>query len=129
MSNGHQTETLDIHMNESNWRKLIGMVLSLIKKYKKAVDGLVVTTEAFDEINASASTANVRAWLTIKKKAQGDWHIDPQSMDVYDTMIKKAPTKAEMQHDLSQKENSANAGVIWGSTSWIASGLRIQETQ
>lgn len=50
----HRQETLDDHMNDSNWKKLVYIIFRLCKKYKKAVESASASQIDFANLNDSA---------------------------------------------------------------------------
>ncbi|KDQ49420.1 hypothetical protein JAAARDRAFT_200858 [Jaapia argillacea MUCL 33604] len=128
MGNNHRAETLDIHMNDSNWKKLLNIVLSLSKKYVKALGGVQMSAEAFENICKGASKKDIITWGRAEAAAQAGRLKDITKMDIYGPSIKDAPTKAELQIQLTVNKESGN-GPIRGSASWISNGMRIQEVQ
>ncbi|KDQ65232.1 hypothetical protein JAAARDRAFT_116508 [Jaapia argillacea MUCL 33604] len=115
-------------MNDNNWKKLINIVLSLVKKYVKALDGVKMSVEAFGSICKGVSRQDIISWSRAEAKAQVGRLKDITKMDIYGPSVKDAPTKAELQIQLTQDEETGN-GPIHGSASWISNGMRIQEVQ
>ncbi|KDQ52095.1 hypothetical protein JAAARDRAFT_139298, partial [Jaapia argillacea MUCL 33604] len=127
MGNGHQTETLDIHMLNSNWEKLLGIVSSTCRKMKRAYKHVRLSSDTFDELNSAASSAQIARWKEMERSAVENRRHDLSAMDVYAPLIRKAPTKADIHQDLITKEGGSSP--IRGSASWLASGISIQEAQ
>ncbi|KDQ48914.1 hypothetical protein JAAARDRAFT_82556, partial [Jaapia argillacea MUCL 33604] len=125
IGHGHHTETLDFHMLNSNWQKTIGIVSTLCRKLKRAYKHVRLSAEAFADLNSVATEAQVTNWRKMEKAAAENRTKDVSAMDVYAPIMKKAPTKSEIQRDLSRKEGGG--GPIKGSASWLASGIAIQE--
>ncbi|KAH9170154.1 hypothetical protein EDB89DRAFT_1908022 [Lactarius sanguifluus] len=109
MSTSHRREVIDDHMNDSNWKKLIdiGKFNSLPARYRKALSGAMLSVVAFESINSSASSESVEAWSTQE--------------------MKRLPSWAEILLELTEKEIDTSGRK--GHVAWLASGLRIQETQ
>ncbi|KAI9443063.1 hypothetical protein H4582DRAFT_2054158 [Lactarius indigo] len=107
MSLAHCQEVLDAHMNHSNWKKMVRIVPSLLKRWKWMDNGIDLSAEILDTLNAR--------------------HEDPTLMDIYDTVTSKAPSRAEIQQQLILEESGDI--TAHGQTSWIACGIKIQELQ
>ncbi|KAH9019735.1 hypothetical protein EDB85DRAFT_2075789 [Lactarius pseudohatsudake] len=126
MSLAHRQEVLDAHMNHSNWKKMVRIVPSLLKRWKRMETGIDLSAETFDALN-TRSGQKTKQWLEAEKHAQSKRHEDPTLMDIYDTVASKAPSRAEIQQQLISEESRDIA--THGQTSWIACGIKIQELQ
>ncbi|KDQ56925.1 hypothetical protein JAAARDRAFT_194870 [Jaapia argillacea MUCL 33604] len=127
MGNGHRAETLDFHMLNSNWQKLLGIVASVIKKYRRACKQVPISATAFQEMDVIASSQQREAWIATYDKAMRTRQTNVEAMDVFAPSIKKAATKSELQQSLSCKEGGP--GPIRGTASWLLNGIAIQEAQ
>ncbi|KAH8987551.1 hypothetical protein EDB86DRAFT_2832248 [Lactarius hatsudake] len=126
MSLVHRQEVLDTHMNHSNWKKLVRIVPSLLKRWKRLGPGLDASSKAFESLSEHFKE-KTQQWLKEDIAAQTDRGTDPSSMDIYDTVKQKAPSRAEIQLQLMVEEDGDHS--IRGETSWISCGLKIQEIQ
>ncbi|KAH8999945.1 hypothetical protein EDB86DRAFT_2802164 [Lactarius hatsudake] len=131
MSLAHRQEVLDAHMNHSNWKKMVHIGLShsfpsLLKRWKRMETGIDLSAETLNALNTRLRTKTKR-WLAAEKHAQSKRHEDPTLMDIYDTVISKAPSRAEIQQQLISDESGDI--TTHGQTSWIACGIKIQELQ
>ncbi|KAH8982005.1 hypothetical protein EDB86DRAFT_2767745, partial [Lactarius hatsudake] len=126
MSLVHRQEVLDAHMNHSNWKKLVRIVPSLLKHWKRLGPGLDASSKAFESLSEHFKE-KTQQWLKEDIAAQTDRGTDPSSMDIYDTVKQKAPSRAEIQLQLMVEEDGDHS--IRGETSWISCGLKIQEIQ
>ncbi|KAH8990951.1 hypothetical protein EDB83DRAFT_2535058 [Lactarius deliciosus] len=126
MSLAHRQEVLDAHMNHSNWKKMVRIVPSLLKRWKRMETGIDLSAETLNALNTHLRTKTKR-WLAAEKHAQSKRHEDPTLMDIYDTVISKAPSRAEIQQRLISDESRDI--TTHGQTSWIACGIKIQELQ
>ncbi|KAH9013825.1 hypothetical protein EDB83DRAFT_2233173 [Lactarius deliciosus] len=126
MSLAHRQEVLDAHMNHSNWKKMVRIVPSLLKRWKRMETGIDLSAETLNALNTRLRTKTKR-WLAAEKHAQSKRHEDPTLMDIYDTVISKAPSRAEIQQRLISDESRDI--TTHGQTSWIACGIKIQELQ
>ncbi|KAH9022871.1 hypothetical protein EDB85DRAFT_1895014 [Lactarius pseudohatsudake] len=129
---GHQDsclprqEVLDAHMNHSNWKKLVRIVPSLLKWWKRLGPGLDASSKAFESLSEHYKD-KTRQWLKEDIAAQINRGTNPSSMDIYDTVKQKAPSRAVIQQQLMVEEDGDHS--IRGETSWISCGLKIQEMQ
>ncbi|KAG0691507.1 hypothetical protein DFH29DRAFT_986263 [Suillus ampliporus] len=67
MSLAHRKEVLDDHMRDSNWKKL-----SLLKKYRQALQGVSDTQGPYEELTRSLDLADVQEWKKAAEKAAQD---------------------------------------------------------
>src|SRR5882762_653622 len=88
-STAHRQESLDDHMNDSNWKKMIQLIYRLCKKYKKAVDSAKASQIDFSNINDSADPEVVAKWSEQEMQAQQDRDEHEEAMDIYDIKISK----------------------------------------
>ncbi|KAI9432714.1 hypothetical protein H4582DRAFT_1820825 [Lactarius indigo] len=126
MSLDHRQEVLDAHINHSNWKKLVRIVPSLLKRWKRLKSGLDASLKAYEALNRHFQDKSEQ-WLKDDECAQQDRQISPSSMDIYDTVKEKAPSCATIQQQLIKEESGDHS--VHGETSWISCGLKIQELQ
>ncbi|KAH9002325.1 hypothetical protein EDB86DRAFT_2800734 [Lactarius hatsudake] len=122
MSLDHRQEVLDAHINHSNWKKLVRIVPSLLKRWKRLKSGLDASSNAYEALNQHFKHKSEQ-WLKDDECAQQDRQISPSSMDIYDTVKEKG-----VWNILLIEEESGDHS-IHGETSWISCGLKIQELQ
>ncbi|EDR10391.1 uncharacterized protein LACBIDRAFT_325386 [Laccaria bicolor S238N-H82] len=127
----HWAKVLDDHMNDSNWNKMVNIVSSVIAKYRKAVVGLVDSKDYFDQLNSSAGEHN-HTWQAEIRAAESDRA--QGNLKAMDIMAPRNPpncpaplTTAQVQLKLMDQERLSMGST--GQTSWIATGLKIEETQ
>ncbi|KAI0257867.1 hypothetical protein BC834DRAFT_976573 [Gloeopeniophorella convolvens] len=126
MSLVHRAEVLDAHMNYSNWKKLIKTVPFMLKRWKRVQEGLPLSEVAFVGLSQRFPTM-IGIWALQEADAQSHRWENPEAMDIYETKTKKAPTRSEVQTELSKQEKAWDSSN--GEAQWISSGLTIQETQ
>ncbi|KAI9430770.1 hypothetical protein BJY52DRAFT_1133495 [Lactarius psammicola] len=126
MTLAHRQEVLDAHMNHSNWKKMVRIVPSLLKRWKRLEDGLALSAEAFMALTKRFKK-QTKGWLKDDQAAQWSRDLSPEAMDIYDTAKEKAPSHAMIQQELVSEESGDSS--VHGQTSWIACGLKIQEMQ
>lgn len=107
MSKAYRQELLDMHMNDSNWKKLVRMgsaipspstshiftsiaVPSLVKKWKKVGRGIKDSQEGYTAICESISEENKVLWEEMDLDAQVHRWADPTAMDIYDVQADKS---------------------------------------
>ncbi|KAN0140496.1 hypothetical protein V8E53_001705 [Lactarius tabidus] len=126
MSLAHRQEVLDVHMNHSNWKKMVHIVPSLLKWWKRLEVGITLSAETLDALSARLGTRTKR-WLKAEQHAQLNRHGKPSLMDIYDTDTVKAPSRTDVEQRLVLEERQDLS--MHGQAHWIASGIKIQELQ
>ncbi|KAN0128148.1 hypothetical protein V8E53_014063 [Lactarius tabidus] len=99
---------------------------SLLTQWKRLQAGLELSAEAFQSLSLRLEK-HTSKWLTQDQQAQIDRNVNPSAMDMYDTATAKGPSLSEVQWKLITGEGGDPSEC--GQTSWIASGIRIQELQ
>ncbi|KAF7342692.1 hypothetical protein MSAN_02027100 [Mycena sanguinolenta] len=69
MSQAHRQETLDDHMNDSNWKKMCGAVAALIGKMDRANEGLDSVQKAFQQLSRRVGTHLIEKWAKEEQEA------------------------------------------------------------
>jgi Kyakuja-Dileera-Zisupton transposase len=99
-SDANRAETLDDHMNDNNWTKLVKIgraldsplqpsctdretVETVCKQYKKAVESLPEHQGAFQDLSVTAGEDNVRRWTKQGNRAQRKRKDNVKAMDIY----------------------------------------------
>ncbi|KAK7694425.1 hypothetical protein QCA50_001611 [Cerrena zonata] len=129
MSWFHRQEYIDAHMCDSNWKKLIGMVAAIFRKWKNAVDQAAESEEDFQSLCTSVGEEKSKKWSIEEAEAQARRDGDPTAMDIFDIKEEEAPGKTVMANIWIYRELEPNTTAEKGSTSWITTGLRIAEQQ
>lgn len=62
MTPAHRRETIDEHIRDSNWKKIVGLPSSLRDRWNKAVEGLANSTVAFDALSMARPANEVLRW-------------------------------------------------------------------
>lgn len=105
MSTSHRREVIDDHMNDSNWKKLIGLgklshgyrirahrdyaVNAVSKRYRRALSGATLSSAAFENIDRSASEDSIRIWAAEEDRAKRERIRDVTVMDIYDIKMER----------------------------------------
>ncbi|KAG1784325.1 uncharacterized protein HD556DRAFT_1310674 [Suillus plorans] len=124
MSQAHRQEVLDDHMRDSNWKKIVGIMKTLLKKYKRALKGVDDTKSPFDELTLSLDPEKISIWKIDEKKAmeqRGEY------LDIYQLQMNKAPTMAEIRLKLTESENTDTSKP--GTVSWLITGINLEDLQ
>ncbi|KAG1787420.1 uncharacterized protein HD556DRAFT_1312744 [Suillus plorans] len=124
MSQAHRQEVLDDHMRDSNWKKIVGIMKTLLKKYKRALKGVDDTKSPFDELTLSLDPEKISIWKIDEKKAM-EQH--GEYLDIYQLQMNKAPTMAEIRLKLTESENTDTSKP--GTVSWLITGINLEDLQ
>ncbi|KIM35993.1 hypothetical protein M413DRAFT_47570, partial [Hebeloma cylindrosporum] len=95
-----RAEILDDHMNDNNWKKLIGIVAVICKRYQTAVVSAEETKKYFDGISESLHPSYIGEWTRQVEEAEALRADDPAKMDIMGTAGVKPKTRAEVEIDL-----------------------------
>ncbi|KAG9312494.1 hypothetical protein JVU11DRAFT_6881 [Chiua virens] len=124
MSLAHRQEVYDDYMQDSNWKKLVGLAKSLHKKYKTALAGVKSTKEPFEELTRSLDAAKIQEWSQQAVKADFERE---ETLDIYSLKIEKAPTLAEIR--LSLVQSAPGSERTQSSVNWLIEGISIENAQ
>ncbi|KAG2109049.1 uncharacterized protein F5147DRAFT_652614 [Suillus discolor] len=86
MSQAHRQEILDDHMRNSNWKKHVQIVKTLLQKYKRANKGIDDTKVPFQELTHSLEVSKVSSWEKDEKQAMEQCG---EHLDIYQLQIDK----------------------------------------
>ncbi|KAG2006106.1 hypothetical protein CC2G_002451 [Coprinopsis cinerea AmutBmut pab1-1] len=120
-------EMLDAGASDSNWKKLTGLVSSICKELPKAKEQAEDALERYNAICGAVTKVQVNEWTAELEEAKVRRLTDFKAMDILNSKLDKVPKRAEVEADLMDKERSSGEGL--GVTSWISSGIDIQERQ
>ncbi|KAG9315413.1 hypothetical protein JVU11DRAFT_4564 [Chiua virens] len=124
MSLSHRQELYDDHMRDSNWKKLVGLVKALLKKYKTALNGIKMTEGPYQDLCTSLDLDQLECWMKDAEKADIE---RGEELDLYSLQINKAPTLLEMRLNIMGEKASLSMGQ--GSLSWLVEGISIEDAQ
>ncbi|KAH9840335.1 uncharacterized protein C8Q71DRAFT_722022 [Rhodofomes roseus] len=127
MATSHRKEVIDDHMNDANWRKTIGMVKMLSRRFIQAEKQQELCQELLQELEESSDAELLAKWKELEMRARMERGRDLSVMESYEVTQEKAPGKKQMQLLLEQEEGKQKDSP--GSTSWLAEGILIQEQQ
>ncbi|KAH9927710.1 uncharacterized protein B0H18DRAFT_1118236 [Fomitopsis serialis] len=127
MSTSHRQETLDRHMNDWNWKKMITMVASLRRKIKANRPLLAEMKQDLLAKESGLNAETLQSWKRELNIAQRRRLTNVKAMDKY--LVKKPilPTQTDLLVQLTEAEG--NGGRIVGTAEWIAEGLKLEELQ
>ncbi|KAG2017263.1 hypothetical protein CC2G_006788 [Coprinopsis cinerea AmutBmut pab1-1] len=127
MSLAHRTEVLDAFIADSNWKKMLNLMVSIPAMFARSVREIAKAREAFELLDQTASSSQRAIWQHALDKAHSKRVHDVEEMDILNVSLDKPPSRAKVQHKLMVKEQNQNTGV--GVTSWLTTGFKIQESQ
>ena len=76
-------------MNDSNWKKMVGIVGSVCRKYRRAVVNTRARQEYHEDITAAAGAESVATWTAEIERAEARRMTNPKVMDLLGTRIDK----------------------------------------
>jgi hypothetical protein len=123
MSLSHRSEVLDAHMGDNNWKKLIGLVPAITKKFKRAKIERDKFQDEYEDMNKKLSKELLHDWTQIALKCEEERKDNILAMDAYDIQLPDIRTRADIHADLITKEPPNYRGI----TSWIATGVKLEE--
>ncbi|KII83158.1 hypothetical protein PLICRDRAFT_119732, partial [Plicaturopsis crispa FD-325 SS-3] len=124
MSKAHRREVYNNHMLDSNWKKLIYLVPMLLKKAKRAKNGVEEAKHAFEKLTEAVKDQS-KEWETAYEKAMMER--TDENLSIFEVNMEKAPSQAQIRLDLASNEK--NQGLKGGAIAWLASGIAIEGAQ
>lgn len=116
----HRAETLDDHANDSNHKKTLGMVSSLCRSYRHALDMLEHAQMYYQNLTDQAGMIAVEKWTDDIKLAEVSRRDDVKVMDIYAAKLAQAP---------SDNRSPASGTPAPRSDSWMELSLGVEEKQ
>ncbi|KAN0135311.1 hypothetical protein V8E53_006876, partial [Lactarius tabidus] len=101
-------------------------VPSLLKWWNRLEASFDASAQAYKALSKHFKN-NTKEWLREDKYAQANRQSSLSAVDIYDTVQDKAPSRATIQQELMVEEIGDHS--VQGQTSWLSSGLKIQETK
>ncbi|KAI6094077.1 hypothetical protein EV401DRAFT_1896503 [Pisolithus croceorrhizus] len=123
MTQALRQEVYDDHMRDFNWKKLVGLVPSLLKKYKTSNKCLEEMNQAYEQLTAVLDPDKVSGWELDALRAEAD---RGEALDIYLLKGDKAPTFHEVQ--LQLMKNPMTPFRSGGSVAWLAEGISIEDS-
>ncbi|KAK7678330.1 hypothetical protein QCA50_018678 [Cerrena zonata] len=127
MSWFHRQEYLDAHMADSNWRKLVRMVPSIMRKWKACLDQVEDSEEYFQQLCRRVGPELTAQYTLEEEQLQHERLSNVSVMDSVDVKDGAAPGKADVQLTLAASELQSD--ISPGSAAWISLGLKLEEQQ
>ncbi|KIK42376.1 hypothetical protein CY34DRAFT_83691, partial [Suillus luteus UH-Slu-Lm8-n1] len=88
MGPGSRRDTLDDHFGDWNWKKLVGLGATLLRKMDEAKDEHEAHASAFEELNGALEPETTMAWSAEVE----DWEENPNDLSVANPFEAKVPT-------------------------------------
>jgi hypothetical protein len=85
----HRRETLDDHMNDSNWKKLIRMVPTLCRKLRNACRQRGVFKKAYEDLTSASDPDMIVKWQAAEADALEKRSSDLKVMSIFDVNVAK----------------------------------------
>jgi hypothetical protein len=120
----HRAEILDDHTTDSNHKKMLGMVPSLCRTYRHAVDMLDHAKTYFQKLSEEAGVTAVEKWTDDIRIAENDRRLDVKAMDIYAAKFEKSPSDTQQQP--IPKTPVAPVSPL---VSWMELSLGVEEKQ
>jgi len=109
----HRAEVLDDHMNDHNWKKLVGIGMSFFplylvlkhdlncrdtvetvkNKYLRAVENVNESQQYFEELTQAPTAAQITLWTRQIENAESRRSLDPEAMDVMQPKVPKGTSE------------------------------------
>ncbi|KAJ2936204.1 hypothetical protein H1R20_g890, partial [Candolleomyces eurysporus] len=107
MGPGMRRDTLDYHFGDYNWRKIIQLGNSLLKKMTTATSDVAEHVIAHRELESTIDPEQLRSWM----EAMTAWERDPTQPNPYEIAV-KTPTQAAVRRQLAKEKGKAlEAGI------------------
>ncbi|KAI0690384.1 hypothetical protein C8T65DRAFT_523951, partial [Cerioporus squamosus] len=129
MATGHCQESIDDHMNDSNWMKLTRLPAALARKLRTASEEIGPAREALQAMIQRHPANKIARWTKAAQEAAKKRHNNYEVMDIYEVEDKKLPTRAQIQLELAKQENTRKGSAPKGAAAWIVAGLKIEESR
>ncbi|KAH9916158.1 uncharacterized protein B0H18DRAFT_1124455 [Fomitopsis serialis] len=128
MSTSHRQETLDRHMNNWNWKKMITMVASLRRKIKANRPLLAEMKADLTAKEASVDAEVLGAWRRELRIVQRKRLRDVKVMDRYQAKKQISGAIPARASNKAGGRGGRGRGSV-GTADWIADGLKLEEQQ
>ncbi|KAJ3503018.1 hypothetical protein NMY22_g18393 [Coprinellus aureogranulatus] len=102
MGPGTRRDTLDFNFGDYNWRKIINLGTSLLKKIERAVFSIAEQYIAHMEMEETLDPKEIEEW----KQAVDAWDDDPTNPNPFEFTV-QFPTQAAVRRELSEEESKA----------------------
>lgn len=125
----HRAETLDDHATDSNHKKTIGMVSSLCRSYRHAIDMVEHAKTYYQNMTDCAGKTAVEMWTADIERAERDRRTNVEVMNIYASQTVNSPSN--IRHPASGMESAASTSrkPISASDLWMELSLAVEEKQ
>jgi hypothetical protein len=118
----HRAEMLDDHASDSNHKKALGIISSLCRSHRTAVDMLDHAKTYYQNLTDQAGKPAVEKWTQDIEAAELDRKYDITSMDIYAAKLPEDPDEINNRLPASGMPKSAL-------DSWMELSLAVEEKQ
>jgi hypothetical protein len=116
----NRAETIDDHATDSNHKKTIGMVSSLCRSYRHAVDMVEHAKVYYDNLTVQAGERAVTKWTEDIELAEIKRRDDIKVMDIYAAKLAEKP---------SEPRRPAPSTTVSSLNSWMELSLGVEQKQ
>jgi hypothetical protein len=117
----HRAELLDDHATDSNHKKMLGIVSTLCKNNRTAVDMLDHAQSYYDNLTIQAGPLAVGKWRADIESAESSRLFDLASMDIYSAKLDQ-----RQQPNLNSAPNDLASSAL---EHWMSLALTVEDKQ
>ena len=143
----HRTEILDDHMNDSNWKKMLHIGISLnfvntsyidaypvkavIRRYNKALESTIDARITLEQLSNAAPPAALNEWEASILEAELCHDLDTSAIDIMHSKIKSGQMMKEIIVTIMREDGLPISEVPdnGDTTKWLLEGLNIEDEQ
>ncbi|KAH9474718.1 hypothetical protein JR316_0013183 [Psilocybe cubensis] len=125
----HRTEVLNDHMGDSNFKKMVNIVSSIVSKYRRAVKYAAESSKYFSEITKITPVDAREEWLHTITACEERRQQNIAEMDYMRSTVQTGATLQEIETKLIKEDIETLTPGADGTTAWLVSGLKIEEAQ
>ncbi|EIW83832.1 hypothetical protein CONPUDRAFT_49507 [Coniophora puteana RWD-64-598 SS2] len=127
MTTSHRREVLDDHMDDSNWKKLVRLAMSLVEKWRRALVEYDISVEVLGGLSEVAGVEQVQKWTSELEEAQKERLTNEKAMDLLTIQDDDAPSQASIQAKLAGQAPGQTESMT--DIEWVADGIDIEVQQ
>ncbi|KAI0312489.1 hypothetical protein OF83DRAFT_1176577 [Amylostereum chailletii] len=118
---------MDAHMNDNNYKKMIGMATALVRKWKKGQVEFKTRDAECAHLRVSLDDETCHGWKVDAQAAQAARNEDVNEMKIFEVRSYIALSRQQVEGELIDKESAQrdNGGLA----ETIAKGIQLQEEQ
>ncbi|KAJ2920505.1 hypothetical protein H1R20_g16590, partial [Candolleomyces eurysporus] len=126
MTLAHRSEMLDALMNDINWKTMVKLAGDIAESFVDALESRDEACDEFEKLDSTCTDEQRSKWLAEEAAAHMNQAHDVKSMDIYSSVLEKAPALVEIEINQMDKElEDGNVGL----TTWLVTGIEIQQEQ